>query len=37
MRGESLYRDFVITSDFDYYWDAIGLDDKDLFELQNIP
>jgi hypothetical protein len=30
-----LYRDFVLTADFDYYWKAIGLDEEELFNLQN--
>jgi hypothetical protein len=30
-----MIREFVCTRDFDRYWDALGLTDDDLIELQN--
>jgi hypothetical protein len=30
-----LIREFVITHDFDKYWEALGFTDGDLVELQN--
>lgn len=33
--GSTLTREFVMTPSFDRSWSAIGLDDKDLAELQD--